>query len=99
MKGVDAMSGDEKQLTWTRREALQGLTGVAAAAVLPVGAMAEKAKKSAASAWPEDAMKKFGAIAFTDDWRFHRGDLDGAEAAAFDDTLWRVLDVPHDWSI
>ena len=51
------------------------------------------------AAWPEDALKKFGPLAFTDDWRFHRGDLDGAEASAFDDASWRVLDVPHDWSI
>ena len=34
-------------------------------------------------------------LTFTDDWRFHRGDLDGAEGSAFDDALWRVLDVPQ----
>jgi beta-galactosidase len=27
------------------------------------------------------------------------GDVAGAEAAAFDDSKWRVLDLPHDWSI
>ena len=32
-------------------------------------------------------------------WLFHRGDLPGAEDAAFNDAGWRVLDVPHDWSI
>lgn len=32
-------------------------------------------------------------------WRFHRGDAPGAEAAAFADGDWRVLDLPHDWSI
>ena len=99
MKGTGAMTDNEKQLKWTRREAMQGLTGVAAAAILPAGAMSERAKKSAASAWPEDAVRKSGALAFADDWRFHRGDLDGAEAASFNDTSWRVMDVPHDWSI
>ena len=99
MNRSDEITENEKQLTWTRREALLGLTGVVAAAVFPMGAMAEKAKKSAVAAWPEDAVRRFGALAFTDDWRFHRGDLDGAEAAAFDDKAWRVLDVPHDWSI
>jgi beta-galactosidase len=64
---------------------------VAAATILPVGAMGEMAKKRAAAAWPEDAVRIFGALAFTDGWRFHRGDLEAAEAAAFD--------VPHDWSI
>jgi beta-galactosidase len=32
-------------------------------------------------------------------WTFTRGDPDGAQNQAFDDTGWRVLDVPHDWSI
>jgi beta-galactosidase len=33
------------------------------------------------------------------DWRFHLGDVPGAEQPAFDDSKWRRLDVPHDWSI
>lgn len=32
-------------------------------------------------------------------WRFYRGDVTAAEATAFDDSDWRVLDIPHDWSI
>jgi beta-galactosidase len=32
-------------------------------------------------------------------WRFHLGDTPGAEASAFDDSAWRPLDLPHDWSI
>ncbi|HEX9109144.1 MAG TPA: glycoside hydrolase family 2 TIM barrel-domain containing protein, partial [Longimicrobiales bacterium] len=32
-------------------------------------------------------------------WRFKAGDVAGAEAPAFDDRAWRVLDLPHDWSI
>jgi beta-galactosidase len=33
-------------------------------------------------------------------WRFHLGDAhDAAATAAFDDTAWRTVDVPHDWSI
>ena len=32
-------------------------------------------------------------------WRFHQGDIMGAEAATYDDMDWRKLDVPHDWSI
>ncbi|HEY6448061.1 MAG TPA: glycoside hydrolase family 2 TIM barrel-domain containing protein [Acidobacteriaceae bacterium] len=37
--------------------------------------------------------------AFCDNWRFHRGDVSGAEAPDFDASAWRILDVPHDWSI
>ena len=32
-------------------------------------------------------------------WHFLRADAPGAEAPGFDDATWRVLDVPHDWSI
>jgi len=36
---------------------------------------------------------------FDTGWRFHRGDIAGAEAPDFDDAEWRIVDVPHDWSI
>ena len=36
---------------------------------------------------------------FDADWRFLHDDTKGAEASAFDDSKWRKLDVPHDWSI
>jgi len=36
---------------------------------------------------------------FDRDWRFLRGDAPGAEQAGYDDSTWRTLDVPHDWSI
>jgi beta-galactosidase len=36
---------------------------------------------------------------FDDDWRFLKADAPGAERPEFDDSAWRKLDVPHDWSI
>lgn len=36
---------------------------------------------------------------FGKDWRFRPGDIPSAEAPDFDDSLWRKLNVPHDWSI
>jgi len=36
---------------------------------------------------------------FDSGWRFLRADAPGAEAPGFDDSHWRLLDVPHDWSI
>ena len=33
------------------------------------------------------------------DWRFHLGDIEGGENPKFNDKQWRLLDVPHDWSI
>jgi beta-galactosidase len=32
-------------------------------------------------------------------WKFTRGDAAGAEEPRFDDTGWRPVDLPHDWSI
>jgi beta-galactosidase len=36
---------------------------------------------------------------FDPEWRFHLGDAPGAAEPSFDDTQWRTLDLPHDWSI
>jgi len=36
---------------------------------------------------------------FDSGWRFHRGGAQGAESPSFDDSKWRILDLPHDWSI
>ena len=36
---------------------------------------------------------------FDKDWKFQLGDASGAEAVKFDDSSWRKLNVPHDWSI
>ena len=38
-------------------------------------------------------------ISFDEGWRFVRGDRAGAEQASFPDTSWRILDLPHDWSV
>jgi beta-galactosidase len=40
-----------------------------------------------------------GVFSFDSDWRFLKGDAAGAEQPDFNDTVWRKLDVPHDWSI
>lgn len=38
-------------------------------------------------------------ILFDAGWRFYRGDVAGAETGKFDDSAWRMVDLPHDWSI
>jgi beta-galactosidase len=38
-------------------------------------------------------------IRISDDWRFVKGEVEGAEQAAFNDAAWRTLDLPHDWAI
>ena len=36
---------------------------------------------------------------FNFDWRFRLGDYPDASSTFFDDTSWRTLQLPHDWSI
>ncbi|HEY9003159.1 MAG TPA: beta-galactosidase GalB [Mucilaginibacter sp.] len=36
---------------------------------------------------------------FDKGWRFHLGDIKGAEKTDVKDADWRALDLPHDWSI
>ena len=49
------------------------------------------------AAFPAAAQRR--SLAFDRDWRFHLGDVSGAQEVAFDDPGWRPLDLPHDWSI
>lgn len=36
---------------------------------------------------------------FCKNWKFHLGDINNAQEPSFDDADWRILDLPHDWSI
>ncbi|NQU87040.1 MAG: beta galactosidase jelly roll domain-containing protein, partial [Mariniphaga sp.] len=38
-------------------------------------------------------------ILFDFDWKFHRGDVENGEAVSLNDSLWRLVDLPHDWSV
>ena len=36
---------------------------------------------------------------FDSDWKFIQGDVQNASEAGFNDNNWRLLDLPHDWSV
>ena len=36
---------------------------------------------------------------FNENWKFHRGAVANAEVTDYNDSKWRTLDVPHDWSV
>ncbi|AXT50224.1 DUF4982 domain-containing protein [Aquimarina sp. BL5] len=36
---------------------------------------------------------------FNDNWKFNLGNQPNAYKSSFDDTSWRTLNIPHDWSI
>ncbi len=38
-------------------------------------------------------------LSFDFDWKFQLGDQKDAENISYDDSKWRTLDLPHDWSI
>ena len=38
-------------------------------------------------------------VEFTDSWKFYLGDDSLASEPKFNDSKWRILDLPHDWSI
>jgi beta-galactosidase len=76
----------------SRRRALQ--LGAATA-----GLVALEAGQAAAEPASTSSAKPARERLFDEDWLFLRGDATGAEAPAFDDSTWRALDLPHDWSI
>lgn len=43
--------------------------------------------------------QSMGRINVNDNWRFFLGDTVDAQRTAFDDAHWRLLSLPHDWSI
>ena len=36
---------------------------------------------------------------FDRNWYFYRGDVRNAESPVYNDSAWRKVDLPHDWSI
>jgi beta-galactosidase len=96
----------------SRRRALQA--GAAAAGALAAGGMSGAAEASAAprtgggasgagdaagEGAPTPGAAGRAEFSFDEGWLFNRGDVTGADQASFDDSGWRALDLPHDWSI
>ena len=54
---------------------------------------------SPAGAVGERAVSPRTVLPFDNDWRFLKGDAKAAEKLVFNDSQWRLLNVPHDWSI
>jgi len=38
-------------------------------------------------------------VSFDEQWLFHYGDVEDGEKKMLDDSQWRKLDIPHDWTI
>ena len=81
---------------WPRRDVLKAIAMLAAT---PLAAQAGDAEQT-------QTAKPGAAVAagkrdqpFDDGWRFLRADAPGAELPEFNDTSWRTLDLPHDFSV
>jgi hypothetical protein len=38
-------------------------------------------------------------VLFNDNWKFYKGDITNGESESAEDNSWRMLNLPHDWSI
>jgi beta-galactosidase len=54
---------------------------------------------AALALWPATAPALAHGRSLSQGWAFHSGEAEGAEGTAFDDSGWRKVVVPHDWSI
>lgn len=82
-----------------RRDAIKSMVaGLTAAPLLAAlgGTQEQPARSSAAASAHASAHRD---QLFDSGWRFYRGDASGSEVASFDDSAWRPIDLPHDWSV
>ncbi len=96
------MKEESSLLKLNRREALRGLAGFAATPLLAAKDSSEQKQPRFATAKDAEAPPLVAhqrEQSFDQGWRFLRADAPGAEAPDFDDSGWRKLDLPHDWSI
>ncbi|MEU8789673.1 glycoside hydrolase family 2 TIM barrel-domain containing protein [Streptomyces sp. NPDC048643] len=79
----------------SRRRVLGTFAG-SALATLAVGGTATATTPAAAQTYSPPAPRT--RLDLNSGWRFHRGDVAGAQAPAFDDSAWNALSVPHTWN-
>lgn len=85
--------GDAGQVP--RRDVLKAAAMVAAAPLAPQSGAAARLAAGRTNASVSGRREQ----AFDEGWRFLRGDAPGAERPEFDDSAWRTLDLPHDFSV
>jgi len=85
-----------------RRDALKGLASLGAIPLLAQQASGESGQAHANVGHASVAAPLASHLReqpFDQEWSFLRGDAAGAEDPGFDDSTWRRVDLPHDWSI
>jgi beta-galactosidase len=95
-RGTHSLRGASTSVHCRMMFALLLLLGLLALMTFQSG-MSATGAASSASAQAQD--KQNNVVLFDADWRFHLGGAQGAEQPDFDDSKWRPVDLPHDWSI
>jgi beta-galactosidase len=93
---------DHAALKINRRNAMKGLAGLSAMPLIGPQAFGRETTRLSHGARAAETGTVSGSgreQSFDLGWKFLRGDAAGAEAKDFDDSKWRMLDLPHDWSI
>lgn len=90
-----APASSQQAITLPRRDVLKAAALLAAAPLAP----RRGAAPFDAAEGPQAVVPARRAQAFDEGWRFLRADAPGAEQPAFDDSSWRTLDLPHDFSV
>ncbi|MEE4545869.1 glycoside hydrolase family 2 TIM barrel-domain containing protein [Streptomyces sp. V4-01] len=82
----------------SRRLLLGAMAGGALATFAAGGAAAAAAPNAAGAAqtYAPPALRTW--LSLNSGWRFHKGDVSGAQAPGFDDGGWTSLSVPHTWN-
>jgi len=84
----------------SRRFALKGIGAMGVSPLLASEARAHRRYSAPGGGWdPAGTDIHDRDQLFDEDWKFFRGDVAGAERTDFNDSGWRRLDLPHDWSI
>ena len=73
---------------------------------VPMNVFAEAARSTETFASPEETINVASSdladgrsINFNSDWKFYKGSVSNGQSNTLDDSTWRTLDLPHDWSI
>ena len=97
----DIAGNGRPQVGLTRRKAISLGAAVAGAAIVAPAVAALPASAGGRPGASASAPCAYGRdeVSFDQGWKFLRADASGAEASTFNDSAWRTLDLPHDWSI
>ena len=93
---------EEDSCKVNRRDALKGLAGFAAIPLFAAPASGEQERRGVNIARASEVAPLSTRVreqSLDAGWHFFLGDVAGAQYTRFDDSKWRRVDLPHDWSI